>query len=284
MADQGQLAAYLQACRARLMPDDVGMPTYGERRRVPGLRREEVASLAGVSASYYIRLEQGQSVNASDQVVDSIARALQLDPDEHEHLRALARRPNRRPTAHPPVERVHEATAQLLATLTDTPAILLGRRTDVLAWNPLGHALFAGHLDFHATAVPEERPNMARLVFLDAHTRDLYPQWHLKAQAVVGNLRITAGRHPDDRLLSTLIGELVTGSIEFAAMWADHTVQNCGTTLYAMRHPVVGDLDVHQQTLTLSQAPEQSLVLATAEPDSPSHSALTLLGQAIGSS
>ncbi|MBP2472339.1 transcriptional regulator with XRE-family HTH domain [Crossiella equi] len=283
MADQGQLAEYLQARRARLAPEDVGLSTYGERRRVPGLRREEVAGLAGVSASYYIRLEQGQSVSASDEVVDGIARALQLDPDEHEHLRALARRPHRRTARRPPVEHVHAETEQLLATVAASPAIVLGRRTDVLAWNRLGHAFFAGHLDFNAPNHPDDRPNMARLVFLDAHTRDLYPRWRPKARAVVGNLRITAGRHPEDRLLSTLIGELVTGSEEFATMWAEHEVQTCGSTQYEMRHPLVGDLVVHQQTLLLTHAPDQSLVLVTAEPGSSAQAALALLAQAIGS-
>jgi transcriptional regulator with XRE-family HTH domain len=280
MGDQGPLAEYLQACRARVRPEDVGLPTYGERRRVPGLRREEVASLAGVSASYYVRLEQGQSGNASDEVIDSIARALQLGHDEHEHLRVLARPARHRAAKRPPAERVDAVTAQLLAGLGDVPAILLGRRTDVLAWNRLGHAFFAGHLDFDAPARPAGRPNMARLVFLDAHTRDLYPQWTAKARAVVGNLRLTAGRHPDDRLLSTVIGELVTGSTEFAALWADHRVLACAATEYPMRHPLVGDLTVHQQTLTLAHAPEQTLVVVTAEPGSSSQAALTLLNAA----
>jgi len=281
MADQGQLAEYLQAMRARVRPDDVGLETYGERRRVPGLRREEVAGLAGVSASYYIRLEQGQSANASDEVVDNIARALRLDTDEHEHLRVLARPRRRRAVKRPPAERLHEATKQLLTGLGDAPAILLGRRTDVLAWNRLGHALFAGHLDFDAPARAADRPNMARLVFLDAHTRELYPQWTAKAKAVVGNLRLTAGRHGDDQLLNALIGELATKSPEFAALWADHRVKACTATEYAMRHPLVGDLVVHQQAMTPAHAAEQTLVVATSEPGSPSQSALGLLARAV---
>ncbi|MEV6831121.1 helix-turn-helix transcriptional regulator [Amycolatopsis sp. NPDC051102] len=281
MADQGQLAEYLQAMRARVRPDDIGLPNYGERRRVPGLRREEVASLAGVSASYYVRLEQGQSANASDEVLDNIARALRLDPDEHEHLRALARPRRRRTVKRPPAERVHEATKQLLDGLGDVPAIVLGRRTDVLAWNRLGHAFFAGHLDFDAPARPADRPNMTRLVFLDAHTRDLYPQWPVKAKAVVGNLRLVAGRHSDDQLLNALIGELVTKSSEFAVWWADHRVKACTATEYAMRHPLVGDVVVHQQAMTPAHAPEQTLVVATSEPGSPSQSALVLLARAV---
>jgi transcriptional regulator with XRE-family HTH domain len=281
MNGSGQLAEYLQVCRARLRPEDVGLDTYGERRRVPGLRREEVAGLAGVSASYYVRLEQGQSVNASNEVIDGIARALRLDADEHEHLRALARPLRRRAVPRPPVERIAPATAELLATMAHVPAILLGRRSDVLAWNPLGHALFAGHLDPEAPARPKERPNMARLVFLDAHTRELYPRWTVKARAVVGNLQLVAGRHPDDRELSTLVGELVTGSPEFAAMWADHRVRACDSTEHRMRHPLVGDLTVNQQTLLLAHAPEHTLTFVTAEQGSPSQAALTLLAQVV---
>ena len=281
MAGHRGLAEYLQACRARLRPEDVGLSTYGERRRVPGLRREEVASLAGVSASYYVRLEQGHSLNASNEVIDGIARALRLDADEHEHLRALARPPRRRNAPRPPAERVAPATAELLASLAHLPAILLGRRTDVLAWNRLGHALFAGHLDPDGPARPRERPNMARLVFLDAHTRELYPQWSVKARAVVGNLRLVAGRHPDDRELSTLIGELVTGSPEFAAMWADHRVRACTSTEHRMRHPLVGDLTVNQQTLLPAHASGQTLIVVTTEPGSSSQAALGLLAQAV---
>ncbi|GHF32624.1 transcriptional regulator with XRE-family HTH domain [Amycolatopsis bartoniae] len=281
MGDQGPLAEYLQACRARLHPDDVGLPTRGERRRVPGLRREEVAGLAGVSASYYIRLEQGQSVNASDEVIDSIARALLLDDAELEHLRVLARPARRRAVKRPPAERVDPVTEQLLAGLGEMPAIVLGRRTDVLAWNRAGHAFFAGHLDIEAPGRPADRPNMARLVFLDAHTRELYPQWPPKARAVVGNLRVTAGRHPEDTELSTLIGELATHSAEFATLWADHRVLTCTATEYPMRHPLVGDLTVHQQTLSLAHAVDQTLVVVTAEAGSSSRAALTLLTAAL---
>ncbi|QUQ63001.1 helix-turn-helix domain-containing protein [Kutzneria sp. CA-103260] len=281
MSGTGRLAEYLQACRSRLRPEDVGLGTYGERRRVPGLRREEVAGLAGVSTSYYVRLEQGQSLNASTEVIDGIARALRLDPDEHEHLRALARPPRQSAAPRPPAERVAPATAELMAALGDVPAVLLGRRNDVLAWNPLGHALFAGHLDPDSPSRPQERPNMARLVFRDAHTRELYPQWTAKARAVVGNLRLVAGRHPEDRELNTLIGELVTSSPEFATMWADHRVRTCSTAGHRMRHPLVGDLTVNQQPLLLAHAPEHTLTIVTAEPDSPSQAALDLLARAV---
>ncbi|MFJ8962778.1 helix-turn-helix domain-containing protein [Lentzea sp. NPDC102401] len=281
MSGKGQLAEYLQACRARLRPDQVGLPDYGERRRVPGLRREEVAGLAGVSASYYVRLEQGQAQHASQEVVSALAHALQLNADEHAHLLELARPRRQRPTPKPPAERVSPETAELLATLAHVPAILLGRRGDVLAWNPLGHAFFAGHLDHLSPQRPADRPNMPKLVFLDAHTRALYPNWTVKARAVVGNLRVTAGKYPDDRELNALIGELAARSCEFATMWADHRVRVCNSTVYQMHHPVAGELVVNQQTLRVPQAPDQTLTVVTAPPDSAAQGALTLLAQAV---
>ncbi|MEU4541010.1 helix-turn-helix transcriptional regulator [Streptosporangium sp. NPDC023825] len=278
MTEHGHLADFLQARRGLLRPEDVGLRTYGERRRVPGLRREELAMLAGISAPYYTRLEQGQSRNASREVLDAIANALRLDEPERAHLHALAGAPRRgRPASRPRPERVTPATSALLAAFGSTPAIVVGRRSDVLAWNRQGHGLFAGHLDPDGPGVPERRPNMARLVFLDAHTRDLYTDWPAKARAVVGNLRLTAGRHPDDPLLAGLIGELTMRSPEFASMWADHRVLACDVADYEMRHPLVGTLTVTQQTLQSPQGNGPALVVATADPGSPSATALTLL-------
>ncbi|MER6558192.1 helix-turn-helix transcriptional regulator [Streptomyces sp. NPDC001027] len=274
-----RLGDFLQARRSRLRPEDVGVPTYGERRRVPGLRREELALLAGVSASYYTRLEQGQSLNASPEVLDAIAGALRLDESERLHLHTLARSPEHRSRGRRPApERVSEATGQLLDALADVPAIVIGRRSDVLAWNRPGHALFAGHLDPSAVDRPSERPNMARLVFLDAHTHDLYTDWPSKARAVVGRLRLVAGQYPDDAALHALIGELSAKSTDFASMWADHRVKDCTVAVYGMRHPLVGELTVTQQTL--SHGPGPSTLVATTEAGSPSHTALALLTQA----
>lgn len=280
MNAQERLGDFLQARRAQLRPDDVGLATYGDRRRVPGLRREELALLAGVSAPYYTRLEQGQSHNASPEVLDAIAGALRLDDAERAHLHVLASTTKRRRPTRPPAERVTDATRQLLAVLGDAPAIVLGRRNDVLAWNHAGHALFAGHLDPAGPEQPGRRPNMARLVFLDSHTRELYADWPAKAKAVVGNLRLTVGRHPDDPLLATLIGELSMHSNEFASMWADHRVQACDVADYEMRHPLVGTLTVTQQTLHLGREQDQLVVVATAIPGSAAEIALTLLTQA----
>ncbi|MFF4566352.1 helix-turn-helix domain-containing protein [Streptomyces sp. NPDC001435] len=274
-----QLGNFLQARRSQLRPEDVGVPTYGERRRVPGLRREELALLAGVSASYYTRLEQGQSLSASAGVLDAIAGALRLDESERRYLHDLAR-VDRRPTRgrRPALERVTEAMRQLLDMLGDVPAVVLGRRSDVLAWNRLGHALFAGHLDPGAPDLPAQRPNMAKLVFIDCHTRDLYTNWPSKARAVVGNLRLVAAQHPHDAALHALLGELSAKSTEFASLWADHRVKACAVATYEMRHPLVGPLTVIQQTL--NNGPGPHIVVATTEAGSPSRAAFALLAQA----
>ena len=278
MTGKSQLGDFLQARRSQLRPEDVGMPTYGDLRRVPGLRREELALLAGVSVSYYTRLEQGQSLSASPEVLDAIAGALRLDESERRYLHDLTMADRSRTRGRRPApERVTEAAAQLMEVLADVPAIVLGRRSDVLAWNRLGHALFAGHLDPHAPDQAARRPNMARLVFLDSHTRDLYADWPSKARAVVGNLRLVAAEHPQDTALHALLGELSAKSGEFASMWADHRVKACAVATYEMRHPLVGPLSVVQQTL--SHGPGPTIVVATTETGSASRAALTLLAQ-----
>jgi transcriptional regulator with XRE-family HTH domain len=273
-----ELGDFLRVRRSQLRPQDLGLPTHGERRRVAGLRREELALLAGVSASYYTRLEQGQLTSASVEVLDAIARALQLDEPERRHLHDLARA-NRRPSRNrrPAPERVNEATRQLLVALDHVPAMVLGLRSDVLAWNRMGHALFAGHLDI---AAPDSarRPNMARLVFLDDNTRELYADWPAKGRTVVGHLRIVVGQHPDDEQLHALVGELIAKSDDFAALWNDHRLKVRNAVTFGMRHPLVGSMIVIQQTL--GNGPDQNLVLTTTEPNSSSHAAMTLLHQA----
>ncbi|MFC6879142.1 MULTISPECIES: helix-turn-helix domain-containing protein [Actinomadura] len=281
MRERGRLGDFLHARRSRLRPADVGLKDYGDRRRVAGLRREELAMLAGVSVSYYTRLEQGQSAGASAEILDAVARALLLDEAERRHLHDLAgagrgRAPARR--ARP--EQAKPATLDLLDTLEGVPALVSGRRTDVLAWNRLGHALFAAHVDPGSPRRAAERPNLARMVFLDPHTRELYADWTAKAKAVVENLRMVAGRFPDDTLLTSLIGELTVKSPEFAAMWTDHRVRPCALGRYEMRHPLVGTLTVTQQSVHLPQAEDQHLVMAVTEPGSPSREAVTLLAQA----
>ncbi|MFD9430844.1 helix-turn-helix domain-containing protein [Streptomyces sp. NPDC060002] len=285
MNKHGQLADFLQARRGLLHPEDVGLQMYGERRRVPGLRREELALLAGISAPYYARLEQGQSRNASREVLDAIATALRLDESERAHLHELARAPKRgKAVPRPRPERVPPATSALLSALEGTPALVMGLRSDVLAWNRQGHALFAGHVDRDSPAEPGRRPNMAKLVFLDAHTRELYTDWPAKARAVVGNLRLTAGRYPEDPLLAGLVGELSMRSPEFAAMWADHRILACDVADYEMHHPTVGTLTVTQQTLQSPQGNGPAVVIATATAGSPSATALSLLTHTSGPS
>lgn len=285
MRERGQLGDFLHARRSRLRPADVGLKDYGDRRRVSGLRREELALLAGVSASYYTRLEQGQSVGASPEVLDAVARALRLDEAEQQHLHDLADAGRgRTPVRRPSPEHVGRATLDLLDSVANVPALVSGRRADVLAWNGLGHALFAAHISPGSPQRAAERPNLARMLFLDPHHRALYADWRRKAQAVVENLRMVAGRYPQDPLLTSLIGELTVNSPEFAAMWADHGVHPCELASYEMCHPVVGTLTVTQQSLRLPQSEDQHLVLAVAEPGSPSQEALTLLGQAAATS
>lgn len=275
MDGKRQLGEFLRARRSQLRPEDLGVVTYGEARRVPGLRREELARLAGVSESYYARLEQGQS-QASPDVLEAIAQALRLSEAERRHLRELsAGTRHRTPTRRPAPERVSPALAQLLAALGELPAVVLGRYSDVLAWNRAGHALYAGHLDPDGPDRPGERPNMSRMVFLDAHTRDLYADWPAKARATVGALRLASGQYPDDPALASLVGELTVKSAEFASMWADHRVKTSDVAVYGMRHPLVGAMDVTQQTLHTE--PGQHVVLATTEADSPSRAAMTLL-------
>ena len=273
-----ELGTFLKACRARVRPEQVGLTPYGDRRRVAGLRREELALLAGVSSSYYARLEQGQSRHASPQVLDAIAAALALDPAERQHLHTLAESAGRRRMPRPaPVEHADPALTELLDAMPGVPAIIMGRRSDVLAWNPMGHALLAGHLDRASAGVPGRRPNMTEVVFLDPDTRDLYADWSSKARAVVGNLRLVVGAHPDDPALASLIGKLTMASPDFGALWADQTVQACATTQYELRHPLVGELTITQQTLRSIQTPDQTLVTCTVPAGSPSAAAFSML-------
>ncbi|WP_158166396.1 helix-turn-helix transcriptional regulator [Mycolicibacterium smegmatis] len=271
-----RLGEFLRARRAQLNPEDVGLRDFGGRRRVAGLRREELAQLAGVSVSYYTRLEQGQAVNASDAVLDALADALQLNVHERKHLRDLATQ-RAQPVRKPPVERVSALTRDLLRSLGDLPAMVVGRRTDILAWNETGHALLAGHVDREAVERPGERPNLARMMFLDPHTRELYADWPRKARAVVGNLRYVAGRHPEDALLAALIGELTVKSEEFVTLWADHRVKRCEADTYDLRHPIVGPVTITQQNLVVARSPEQSLCIITTAAGSASEDAMKLL-------
>ncbi|MBT2207119.1 helix-turn-helix transcriptional regulator [Actinomadura sp. NEAU-AAG7] len=276
MAASTELGRFLRVRRDRLTPEDVGLDPYGSRRRVPGLRREELAQLAGVSVAYYTRLEQGQSANASDEVLDAIGRALRLDEEERAHLRGLARPPRKGARRSRP-ERVRPATLAVLRSMDLNPALILGRAADILAWNRPAHALLAPHLPLDAPDRPSDRPNMARLVFLEPHTRDLYADWPAKARDTVAYLRKAAGQWPDDPALTELVGELAVKNEEFAALWARHPVRDCHSVTVTFWHPLVGEMKLAEEVFRLQEQPDQRLAVFAAEPDSASESALRLL-------
>ncbi|MGW4912080.1 helix-turn-helix transcriptional regulator [Streptomyces sp. NPDC004270] len=275
----GDLGDFLRSRRARIRPEEVGLPSHG-RRRVPGLRREEVAQLAGVSVDYYIRLEQGRgpggpartkSGGVSDAVLDAIARVLRLDETEHAYLRTVAR-PGRKGTGRPAGPRVRLGVQLLLDGMDRTPAFVLGRRMDVLAWNTLGDAV-----NGFSRLAPAER-NIPRHVFLDPAAADFYPDWAAAAAQTVANLRIDAGRHPDDPRMAALIGELSLKSADFRRLWADHEVKACAYGVKRIQHPVAGLLVLPYETLTVPTAPDQTLVAYTPERGSETAERLALLG------
>ncbi|GIH18648.1 helix-turn-helix domain-containing protein [Rugosimonospora africana] len=268
-ADIGE---FLRSRRARLRPEDAGLPAFGGRRRVPGLRREELAQLAGVSADYYIRLEQGRLRNVSEAILDAVARALRLDDTERIHLHHLAK-PTHRPPRRERRQPVRASTQWLLDALVATPAYVLGRRLDVVAWNDLASAVLGVELDGLA---PDQR-NMGRLVFLDDSARDLWADWDAKAQETVGGLRMHAGAYPDDPQLANLVGELSMKSPEFRRLWADQHVWATPHGTVDVRHPLVGDLTLAYETLATPDALDQLMVVYTAEPGSATHTALQLL-------
>jgi transcriptional regulator with XRE-family HTH domain len=273
------LGEFLRSRRAALTPEAAGLPDYGERRRVPGLRREELARLAGVSVGYYVRLEQDQSRGVSPAVLEALARALRLDDDERAHLHRLAR-----PDA--PSARVEEAerlrpTVQVMIDALGVPALVLGRRTDVLAWNRLAHALLAPALDVDAPGDERRRPNWARLLFLDPHHRGLIVDWPGKAYDTVADLRLLTGRYPGDRRLAELVGELSIASAEFAGLWAAHPAHGCAHHTREYDHELVGRLTLTDELMALPDE-GQRLAIFTAEPGSASHDALQLLAQLTG--
>jgi transcriptional regulator with XRE-family HTH domain len=259
----------LKSRRDRVTPADIGLRTHGAARRVPGLRREELAQLAGVSAGYYTRLEQGQAETASAHVLDALARVLQLDPVETAHLHNLARQRAHPGLSEPPREEPHPRVLALLASLGDTtPAIVLGRRGDVLAWNRSGHALRAEHIPFDAPRDPVHRPSVPRMFFLDPLTRDLHRNWDAVARAHVAYLRLTAGRYPTDARLAELIGELTMRSGAFATMWASGEVADCTVGTMDLQHPTVGAASVAYQVWLQPDSPDHRLEIYT--PNDPS--------------
>ncbi|MFD6350066.1 helix-turn-helix domain-containing protein [Streptomyces roseolus] len=269
-AHAGELGAFLKARRMEITPSDVGLPDTGTRRRVRGLRREEVALLASISTDYYTRLEQGRRT-ASPQVLDRIAQILRLDDDEREYLVELAGKDALRPRRQT-AQKVHPQLRRLLDDLVTVPAVVLGRRMDILAWNPLAAALVT---DF--SKIPEKQRNYVRLVFVDPAVRALYPDWETVAHTAVSQLRMEAARTPQDQRLAALVGELSVRDEHFRQWWGAHHVAVRGMGTKVFRHPVAGDLTLDWDTLTCATDPDQQLVTWTAEPGSPSHDGLRFL-------
>ncbi len=258
------LGAFLTRRRDRVTPAQIGLRPGLTARRVPGLRREELAQLAGVSAGYYTRLEQGQAETASEQVLDAVARVLRLDRIEIVHLHNLSRQPTAAGFSEPPPEVPHRRVLALLRSLGEaTPAVVLGRRGDVLAWNRSGHSLIAEHVDFDAPQDPANRPSVPRRFFLDPLTRELYGNWSELARVHVAYLRLTAGRHPTDARLAGLIGELAMRSDEFATLWATGDVADCTVGTMRLRHPTRGALSVDYQVWLQPDSPDHRLEIYT---------------------
>jgi len=271
---KSELREFLTTRRARIAPEQAGLPIFGGARRVPGLRREEVALLAGVSVDYYTRLERGNASGVSDTVLEALARALQLDDTERAHLFDLARAlqpsgPRRRRRTQ---QRIRPSVQHMLDAMPGVPAFVRNGRLDILGANGLGRALYAQQFDS-----PERPPNTARFFFLDDRATTFYADWERVANDVVAVLRAEAGRDPYDRDLSDLIGELSTRSEVFRTLWAAHNVRRHDTGLKRFQHPVVGALDLTFEAMELVADPGLTLFVYTAEPGSKSEQALSLL-------
>ena len=279
MDNRKELREFLISRRAKVTPRQAGLPTFGGHRRVPGLRREEVALLAGVSVEYYTRFERGNAHGVSDGVLEALARALQLDEAERSHLFGLARAANvtGRARRRPARQRVRPGVQQLLDAMTDIPAFVQNGRLDVLATNTLGRALYCDLFDDAIHGGAGRPPNHARYTFLDPRSADFYPDWNLAARTGVALLRAEAGRNPDDRVLTELIGELTTRSERFSALWAAHDVRRHTSGTKHFHHRVVGDLALAYETMELAADDGLTLLTYSAAPGSPSRQALQFL-------
>ncbi len=274
MDNGNEMRDFLISRRAKITPDQAGLPAYGGNRRVAGLRREEVAILAGVSIDYYTRLERGRAAGVSDSVLESIARALQLDEAERAHLHDLARAadtPVPRAPRRPSAQQVRPSVRRILDSM-GAPAYVRNARLDILAANRLGAALLAPVL-----SSPAQPANNARFMFLDPDAPGFFIDWERQAQDVVAMLRTEAGRSPHDKALSNLIGELSTRSENFRTWWAAHNVRFHRTGVKRFHHPVVGDLTLTFEGLELAADTGLRLNAYSAEPGTPSDDALKLL-------
>jgi transcriptional regulator with XRE-family HTH domain len=270
-SDPRALGAFLKARRSQLTPQDCGLPEPETARRVTGLRREEVARLAAISVDYYTRLEQGR-VRASAPVLITLARALRLDDDQQRYLYELAGRADALPRRRRPAQRVRPAMRRLLAQLTATPALVLGKRLDILAWNPAATALFT---DFEI--IPPDRRNYLRLLFTNPAVRELHENWQHDAREAVAALRMEAAADAADPDLSRLVGDLSVQDPDFRRWWAEHHVNTAtyGTKHYT--HRLVGKLTLDCDTWASPDGEGQRLMVLTAEQGTPSHDALLIL-------
>ncbi|MBK3389581.1 MULTISPECIES: helix-turn-helix domain-containing protein [Streptomyces] len=277
MDNRAEVREFLTSRRSRISPERAGLPA-GPRRRVPGLRRSEVAALADVSVEYYAKLERGHLAGVSPAVLEAVARALQLDDAEREHLLNLARaadgsdalaRPRRRTTRQ---WTPHRSLQWTLDAVTGGPAFVRNGRMDVLAANPLARAFYA---DVYAD--PHNQANLARFNFLDPASRRFYPDWDLAADVAVAILRTEAGRNPHDKELHDLVGELSTRSDAFRTRWGAHNVRHHGTGTKRFHHAAVGALTLAYEGLEMATEPGLTLTVYTAEPGSPSDEGLRLL-------
>jgi hypothetical protein len=273
VASGNEIREFLISRRGRITPQQAGLRAYGSRRRVSGLRREEVAMLSGISVEYYTQLERGNVRGVSEDVLEAIARALQLNEVEHHHLfdlvRAAKQRPTRRPT---PAPQVRPSVQRVLETLTGSAAFVRNHRLDIITANRLGYALYS-----EAFVNPQRPTNLARFIFLDARSRDFYDHWEGIADAAVGSLRTEAGHDPYDQDLTDLVGELSMRSDDFRTRWSTHDVRQYSSGTQLFHHPLVGDLTLNYDALALLADVGQTITIYTAQPDSPDQAALDRL-------
>ncbi|WP_330248308.1 MULTISPECIES: helix-turn-helix transcriptional regulator [unclassified Streptomyces] len=269
-----ELGRFLRARRTQTTPDQVGLTVGAGLRRTPGLRREELATLAGISIDYYVRLERGKETRPSPSVLDALARALQLDDQQHHHLRELAARAARYAPEPPPApsRTVRPHLKLLLETLRPSPAYVISRSMDLLAWNPGGLALYAGLDDW-----PAKQRNLARYFFLHPTARGLFPDWDKQVRACVARLRALAGTAPDAPDLTALVGELLLKSPDFAKLWERYDVTGRKSAHKTFHHPHVGTITLAAQSMQLEGTPGQRLGVYLAEPGTPDHDAMLLL-------
>jgi transcriptional regulator with XRE-family HTH domain len=280
MDNRVEVREFLASRRARITPDQAGLPAYGGNRRVKGLRREEVALLAGVSIDYYIRMERGDLAGASESVLDGVANALHLDEAEREHLFALARSagPTSTRRTRPNPTTIRPVIQQVLDAITDAPAWIRNARHDILAMNPLAAALYSPVLDSAVAGATTKRPaNTTRFIYLDPAAREFFIDYDRMATDAVAMLRLEAGRNPHDKDLITFVGELSTQSELFRQHWASHNVKFHNSGRKRLRHPAVGELDLNFEGMDLPSEPELRLNVCTADPNTRAADGLKLL-------